>query len=158
MKKLFAALLLILLMLPCVCMGAEPVITSDSRSFNPLKGTYDLKGNVFVQFPAHETMMTITGDATEVNIYKMEIHGGGNIRLSYGSMAFSCDKVDVYGSQSTAYVAGNLVFTDDSNTITADSGSYNWKTKQASFNGNISFNGAPQKGNIVYNVMTKQLQ
>lgn len=97
------------MMLPSMCF-ADPVIKSDSRTFNPLTGVYDLQGNVFVQFPAHDTTLTITGDATKVYLYAMEVHGQGNIRLSFGDMSFACDKVDVYHSGRTAYVNGNLVF------------------------------------------------
>lgn len=158
MKKLFLALLFAILTLPSLCLAAEPVITSDTRTFNPLSGVYDLSGNVFVQFPAHDTMMTITGDYTQVNIYKMEVHGNSNIKLSYADMNFSCDKVDVYSSQRTAYVSGNLSFKDGTNIITADSGTYNWKTKEASFSGNVNVNGTPQQKDIVYNVLTKQIQ
>ena len=63
MKKLLLILTMLVMMLPSMCF-ADPVIKSDSRTFNPLTGVYDLQGNVFVQFPAHDTTLTITGDAT----------------------------------------------------------------------------------------------
>ena len=145
MKKLLLILTMLVMMLPSMCF-ADPVIKSDSRTFNPLTGVYDLQGNVFVQFPAHDTTLTITGDATKVYLYAMEVHGQGNIRLSFGDMSFACDKVDVYHSGRTAYVNGNLVFNDNSNKITADSGSYCWKTKIAAFHGNVTVNGQPHDG------------
>ena len=100
MKKLLLILTMLVMMLPSMCF-ADPVIKSDSRTFNPLTGVYDLQGNVFVQFPAHDTTLTITGDATKVYLYAMEVHGQGNIRLSFGDMSFACDKVDVYHSGRT---------------------------------------------------------
>ena len=103
MKKLLLILTMLVMMLPSMCF-ADPVIKSDSRTFNPLTGVYDLQGNVFVQFPAHDTTLTITGDATKVYLYAMEVHGQGNIRLSFSDMSFACDKVDVYHSGRTAYV------------------------------------------------------
>ena len=140
-----------------MCGAVEPTIKSDKRTFNPLTGVYDLQGNVFVQFPAHDTMLTITGDTTKVYFYKMEMHGQGNITLSFGEMRFKCDKVDVYNSDRTAYVEGNCDFKDDAMLITADKGSYCWKTKLASFQGKVKVNGKAYKNDVVYNVMTKKL-
>lgn len=156
MKKIFLALLLLLSMVS-TCFAADPVIKSDSRTFNPIAGVYDLKGNVFVQIPVHDTTLTITGDATQVHIYSMEVHGQGNISLGFGSMQFKCDKVDVYHSDSTAYVNGNLNFSDNNINITADSGSYCWKTKIAAFHGHVVVNGTPHENDIVYNVVTKEI-
>ena len=58
MKKFLLILTMLVMMLPSMCF-ADPVITSDSRTFNPLTGVYDLQGHVFVQFPAHDTTLTI---------------------------------------------------------------------------------------------------
>ena len=157
MKKIILALFMLLMLLPSMCGAVEPTIKSDKRNFNPLTGVYDLQGNVFVQFPAHDTMLTITGDTTKVYFYKMEVHGQGNITLSFGEMRFKCDKVDVYNSDRTAYVEGNCDFKDDGMLITADKGSYCWKTKLASFQGKVKVNGKAYKNDVVYNVMTKQL-
>ena len=65
MKKLLLILTMLVMMLPSMCF-ADPVIKSDSRTFNPLTGVYDLQGNVFVQFPAHDTTLTITGPAKHI--------------------------------------------------------------------------------------------
>lgn len=157
MKKFILSVVMLLMLLPSLCWAVEPIITSDSRTFNPLKGIYDLRGNVFVQFPANDTTLTITGDTTQVYLYNMEVHGQGNITLSFGEMRFKCDKVDVYHSDRTAYVNGNLNFQDEAINITADSGSYCWKTKLAAFHGNVKVNGETQNGDIAYNVMTKKI-
>lgn len=156
MKKLLLTIVMLLMLVPSLCF-ADPVITSDSRTFNPMTGVYDLQGNVFVQFPVHDTTLTITGNSTKVYMYAMEVHGNGNITLSFGDMHFNCDKVDVYHSNRTAYVDGNLHFNDSANTITADSGSYNWSTKVAAFHGNVVVNGTPHDGDIAYNVIQKQI-
>ncbi len=156
MKKFFLTLIMLLVMLPAMCF-ADPVITSDSRTFNPMTGVYDLEGHVFVQFPAHDTTLTITGDSTKVYMYSMEVHGQGNISLSFGDLKFTCDKVDVYHSNRTAYVNGNLHFNDSATNISADSGSYNWQTKVAAFHGNVNVNGQLHDGDVAYNVMQKQI-
>lgn len=158
MKKFFLALVLILSMLPtALCLAADPVITSDSRTFNPFTGVYDLKGNVFVQFPANNTLLTIKGDTTQVCIYTMEIHGQGNISLTFDNLNFNCDKVDVYNSNKTAFVSGNLNFADTGIVITADTGSYSWDSKLAAFHGNVKVNGQPHDGDVAYNVITKKI-
>jgi hypothetical protein len=159
MKKAFLILTLLLALLPTLCFAekVDPVITSDTRTFNPIKGIYDLRGNVFVQFPAHDTTLTITGDATKVYMYTMEVHGQGNITLSFGDMTFKCNKVDVYHSDRTAYVEGSCTFKDGDTSITADKGSYCWSTKLAAFQGNVIINGKPHDGDVAYNVLTKEL-
>ena len=160
MKKLLLVITMLLMLLPSLCF-ADPVIKSDSRTFNPINGVYDLQGNVFVQFPVHDTTLTITGDTTKVYMYAMEVHGSGNITLSFGDMHFKCDKVDVYHSDRTAYVDGNLHFQDAATTITADSGRSPKLNVilplPSAFHGNVVVNGTPHEGDIAYNVMQKKI-
>lgn len=157
MKKIFLLIMMLLMLLPTICFAAEPIIQSDSRTFNPLKGIYDLRGNVFVQFPVKDITMTINADTAQVYIYNMEVHGQNNITLSFGDMSFKCDKVDVYHSDRTAYVSENCIFQDGNTNITSDKGSYSWKTKIAAFQGNVKVNGQPHDGDIAYNVIAKKL-
>ncbi len=156
MKKIII-LVLMLIMIPAMCFAVEPVIRSDTRTFDPLKGIYNLQGNVFVQLPAHEKLLTITADETTVYLYSMEVHGQGHISLTYESMNFNCDKVDIYHSNTTAYVSGNLNFVDGSTRITADAGSFNWDSKQAVFYGNVTVNGVKQNKDILYDVLNKKI-
>lgn len=169
MKKFLLAILMLVL-LPVMCFAAEPtssthktskgndvVIQSDIRTFDILKGVYDLKGNVFVQLPARDKTLTIKGDRTAVHLYKMEVHGKGNINLIYDDLDFKCDAVDVYHKARTAYVAGNINFIHDKTKITADKGEFNWKTKLATFEGNVFVNGAPHNGKVTYNVIEKKI-
>ena len=155
MRKWILSLVMTLLLVPCVCC-AEPVITSDTRTFDVMKGIYDLRGHVFVQFPVHDSTMTITGDKTQVYMYQMEVHGAGNITLSFDDMHFSCDKVDVYHKERTAYLAGRMKFKSNDVSITSNKGSYCWKTKLATFIGNVKVNGQPRPDNTKYNMETKQ--
>ena len=95
MKKLFLICCLLLSFIP-VCFADSPIIKSDTRTFDIMKGVYDLQGNVFVQFPAHDKTLTIKGDRTQVFLYDMEVHGAGHISLAYDQLNFLCDQVDVY--------------------------------------------------------------
>ena len=85
-------------------------------------------------------------------MYKLEVHGQGNITLREGDITFDCDTVDVYGKEKTAYVAGNMNFTQGDMIISADTGSFNWSTKNAVFNGNVIVNGEPKNGEVIDNV------
>ncbi len=169
MKKFLIAILMILI-LPVMCFAGEAtssthktskgndvVIKSDTRTFDILKGVYDLNGNVFVQLPARDKMLTIKGDRTTVHLYKMEVHGKGNITLIYDDLDFKCDAVDVYHKARTAYVNGNIVFQHDGTDITADKGQFNWKTKLATFEGNVVVNGEATGGKVTYNVLEKKI-
>ena len=137
MKKIFLFVLMLLLV-PAICL-AEPQVTSDKQTFNPFTGVYDLQGNVHVEIGDR----IITGDAAQVSMYKLEVHGQGN------------DTVDVYGKEKTAYVSGNMHFTQGDLIIRADTGSFNWGTKNAVFNGNVIVNGEPKSGEVIYNVREK---
>lgn len=159
MKKIIALVLMLVTLIPALCFAGkvEPVIRSDSRTFNPLSGVYDLQGNVFVQFPAKNKILTITGDATQVHLYAMEVHGQGNITLTYDDLTFKCNKVDVYHSDSSAHVSGNLLFTQGQTRITANEGVFNWKNKQAEFDGNVTVNGKPHEGLLTYDVIQQKI-
>lgn len=156
-EKILLTICMLLMLIPSVCLADGPVITSDSRTFDPIRGIYDLRGNVFVQFPAHDTMLTITGDRTQVYVYAAEVHGQDDITLSYGNMNFRCDKVDVYGTKNIAYVSGNINFLQGGTSITADNGSFSWDTKLATFSGNVKVNGAPHQGGVTYNVISSKI-
>lgn len=157
MKRILFLIITLLMLLPCMAQAADPIITSDVRTFNPLKGEYTLKGNVFVQLTPHDQVLTITGDYTTVMVFSMEVHGQGNIGLSYGDLKFKCDKTDVYHSKRTAFVEGNLTFQDGNTIITAEKGAFCWKTKLATFQGKVMVNGKPYEQEIQYNVQTKEI-
>lgn len=157
MKKILFLTLFILSLLPIICNAGNFVVKSDSKSFNPLSGTYSLQGNVYVEIPVRDSTITITGDSAQVKLYSAEVHAEKNISLSYDGLTFKCDVVDVKASQEKAFVQGNMKFIDGNTTITADSGIYCWKTKLASFNGNVKINDKKQDGAITYNVMTKKV-
>lgn len=157
MKKILLITIFLLSLLPAICSAGNYVVKSDSKSFNPLSGTYDLQGNIYVQIPVQNTNITITGDRAQVRIYNMEVEAENNIALTYDDLTFNCDSVLVKVSDNTAYVNGNMKFIHGNTTILADSGSYCWKTRLAEFSGNVNVNGKKMKKNITYNVNTKKI-
>ena len=154
MKKIIAVLFIMLFMLVPSALASEPAISSDSQTFNPFTGVYDLKGNVHVDLGDR----VIDGDTAKVYLYQLKVTAEGNITLTDKptGIHFDCDKVDVIGNEKTAYVSGSMIFTQDDLRITADSGSFNWKTKNAVFSGNVAVNGTPQQGDVTYNVRDKK--
>ncbi len=154
MKKILAILFVLIFMLVPSAFAEQPAISSDSQTFNPFTGVYDLKGNVHVDLGDR----VIDGDEAQVYLYQLRVTAQGNISLTDkpSGIHFDCDRVEVIGNERTAYVTGNMVFTQDDLHITADSGSFNWKTKNAVFKGNVAVNGTPQQGDVTYNVRDKK--
>ena len=135
----------------------ELIVQSDSRTFDVLKGVYELKGNVYVNLPIRKKKLAIKADRASVHIYDLEVHCSGNINLVYYDLNFKCDTVDVFHEGRIAYVTGNLLFDDGKTKIMADKGSYCWKTKLAIFEGNVVVNGEPQSGMVTYHVVNKKI-
>ena len=136
MKRIFAVLFMLMFLFIPSAFAAQPDISSDR----------DLGDRV------------IDGDAAQVYLYQLEVHAQGNISLTDKPtrIHFDCDSVEVKGNERTAYVNGNMVFTQDNLRITADNGSFNWKTKNAVFSGNVTVNGKPHAGDLTYNVRDKK--
>ena len=88
-------------------LASEPAITSDSQTFNPFTGVYDLKGNVHVDLGDR----VIDGDTAKVYLYQLKVTATGNISLTDKptGIHFDCDKVDVIGNEKTAYVSGSMI-------------------------------------------------
>lgn len=168
MKKIILTILLLFL-IPLQCLAndvassthttskGELVVQSDSRTFDVLKGVYELKGNVYVNLPIRKKKLVVKADRASVHIYDLEVHCSGNINLVYNDLNFKCDSVDVFHEGRIAYVTGNLQFDDGKTKITADKGSYCWKTKLASFEGNVVVNDEPQCGIVTYHVVNNKI-
>lgn len=154
MKRIFAVLFMLMFLFIPSAFAAQPDISSDSQTFNPFTGVYDLKGHVHVDLGDR----VIDGDAAQVYLYQLEVHAQGNISLTDKptGIHFDCDSVEVKGNERTAYVNGSMVFTQNNLRITADNGSFNWKTKNAFFSGNVTVNGTPHTGDLTYNVRDKK--
>ena len=168
MKKIILTVLLLLL-IPLQCLAnnvassthitskGELVVQSDSRTFDVLKGVYELRGNVYVNLPIRKKKLAVKADRASVHIYDLEVHCSGNINLVYNDLNFKCDTVDVFHEGRIAYVTGNLQFDDGKTKIMADKGSYCWKTKLAIFEGNVVVNGEPKNNSVTYHVVNKKI-
>jgi len=154
MKKIFIFLCLFMF-LPTLCLAA-PDIKYNKQHFDPIRGIYNLEGDVSVTVGSR----VISADKAQVEMYSIEVHAQGNIHLQQDDIAFYGDTVDVYGSRKTAEVNGNLSFTQGDTAITSDSGIFNWETKNAVFNGNVNVTtptGNMKANKIVYNIVTHEI-
>ena len=158
MKKIFLTILLIMSVFMSTCFAKEPVISSDSKTFNPLTGVYELTGHVYVELESQGQPIIIKGDHAKVMVYNLEVHADKNISLTFGKLNFLCDNVDVYIGDKTAFVNGNCKFKDDRITSTSNKGSYNWQSKLAVFSGDVKLNGSPVDGDVKYNVENGKIE
>lgn len=160
MKYKYKTLLILTLLftLICsVCSAARPNVTADDSYFDPNRGQYILTGNVVITIGNR----TITADSARFSPITMEVWGDDGVSLTQDDIYFSGGSVYVNGSARTAYIYGGANFSRNGLAISSDSASFNWKTKLAAFDGNVTIN---QNGNVwttsyqEYNVATDTLQ
>ena len=80
MKRIFAVLFMLMFLFIPSAFAGQPDISSDSQTFNPFTGVYDLKGHVHVDLGDR----VIDGDAAQVYLYQLEVHAQGNISPALG--------------------------------------------------------------------------
>ena len=153
---LTAGLLLLLIFLFPLAAGARPVITSQKRYFDPAKGLYFLKGDVYVG----TNKRVITADEASVDIAGQQVWAKGNIMLKQDGLTFTGDNLYVIGRRTIAEITGNLRFESEDITITADRAEYNWQTRVAALSGNITLTKDGETtthSTLKYNVKEKRV-
>lgn len=148
-KTKILAIIFMLILIPITCF-ADFSVKSDYKDFDFTTGVYNLSGNVTVQFPVQNETMTVVADKAKVELYQQQVHSSGNVKLQWGALSFACAKVDVFHQERTAYMEGGLVFDANGQHITSSSGTYCWKTKIATFSGNVVHNGTPKGNSLTY--------
>lgn len=160
MKCKYKSLLILVLLftlLCSVCSAARPNVSADDSYFDPNRGQYILNGNVVITIGSR----TITADSARFSPITMEVWGDTGVSFSQDDIYFTGGSVYVNGPARTAYIYGGANFTRSGLVITSDSASFNWSSKLASFDGNVTIN---QNGNTwtashqKYNVQTDTLQ
>ena len=145
MMKKITLLTVLLLVLISSTVLAKPIITADKTYFDVATGLYNLVGNVYIEVGNR----IITAGQAKVNMASMEVAGSGGVTVTQDDIKFSGDNVFVYGASNKADVSGNIIFMRTGLSITADQASFNWKTKLATFTGNVQV--ITDKGNSVHN-------
>ena len=133
MKRFWAILLLLVLLPTASALAAKPVVRADQQYLDPTTGLYVLKGNVYIETGNR----VITAGEAEVDMAGMEVHGTGGITLKQDGINFSGNSVYVYGTKNQADISGKVHFERSGLSIDADQVTFNWKTKQAVFSGNV---------------------
>ena len=135
--KIFTAMVLMLLFMSVKTFAAMPDISSGSKQFDPFTMCYILKDNVKVV----QQDRTITADRAVVKITEQKVWAVGDVTLSQAGLWFKCDKIFVQGLDNKVDVIGNLDFVQDGTLkITADVGTFSWKSKMADFYGHVKLN------------------
>lgn len=150
---LLSALLLLLL---TATVAAKPVITADSTYFDINSGHYVLNGNVRVEVGSR----IITAGNARVSLTSREVWGYDGITVTQDDIYFTGDSVYVEGGRRSAQIDGSVNFSRSDLQISANQATYNWKTKLATFNGNVRVtqNGSTWTADSVeYNINTNTI-
>jgi lipopolysaccharide assembly outer membrane protein LptD (OstA) len=148
MLKKMALLTVLLVVLISSTALAKPIITADKTYFDVATGLYNLIGNVYIEVGNR----IITAGQAKVNMATLEVSGSGGITVTQDDIKFSGESVFVHGASNKADVSGNIIFMRSGLSITSDQATFNWKTKQASFTGNVQV--ITDKDTTVYNSVT----
>ncbi|MBQ8682819.1 MAG: organic solvent tolerance protein OstA [Selenomonadales bacterium] len=137
MKTKSILILVLLFTLLCsIASAARPSVTADDSYFDPNRGQYILTGNVVITIGDR----TITANSARFSPITMEVWGDDGVSLSQGDIHFSGGTVYVNGPERTAYIEGGSSFSRDGLAISSDSAAFCWKSKLATFSGNVTIN------------------
>ena len=134
-------------------MDNPPVIEAQEKKFNIFSLVYTLKGDVHIR---HKTR-SITADFAEYKLTSQEVKASGNIEFQDGNFAATCDRLYAPTRADRVDLMGNIVFRKNDVTIYADNASFNWNSKIATFENNVTVdsNGTKKQYNTVqYKVTT----
>ena len=135
MKRKSMLILVLLFTLICsIASAARPSVTANDSYFDPDSGQYVLTGNVIITIGSR----TITADSARFSPITMEVWGDNGVSFKQDGITFKGGSVYVKGPARTAYIKGGSHFSRDGLTITSNTASFNWKTKLATFDGNVT--------------------
>lgn len=137
--------------------AAKPVITADTTYYETDTGLYLLKGNVRVEVGNR----VITAGQAKVSLSSLEVWGTDGITLTQDSIHLIAASVYIYGRQNRAVLEGGVTFSQPHITITADTADFNWRTKLGTFTGNVQVtqdSNTWSAESITYNIKTGMLE
>ncbi len=136
-------------------MENPPVIEAQEKSFNIFSLVYTLKGDVHIR---HKNR-AIRSDFAEYKLTSQEVKARGNIEFSDNNFSATCDELYAPTRADRVDLIGNVTFQKGNITVHADRASFNWKSKIATFEGNVNanHNGEIKDSQYLqYNVATGQ--
>lgn len=151
-KILIVALILTVIMAG-TAFAAKPIIRADRQYLDVNTGLYVLTGNVYIEVKNR----IITAGQARVNMATLEVWGSGGITVTQDDIYFTGDSVYVYGSQDHAAIDGGVSFSRTDLKITADKADYDWRSKVATFSGNVQVvqgDNSWSADSVSYNVAT----
>ena len=130
-------------------------IEAQEKSFNIFSLVYTLKGDVHIR---HKNR-AIRSDFAEYKLTSQEVKARGNIEFSDNNFSATCDELYAPTRADRVDLIGNVTFQKGNITVHADRASFNWKSKIATFEGNVNanHNGEIKDSQYLqYNVATGQ--
>ena len=141
MKRIFAVLFMLMFLFIPSAFAGQPDISSDSQTLTLRELRFKRARARGLRRPRYRRRRCAG----------VPVSAGGSCTGQYQpyrqatGIHFDCDSVEVKGNERTAYVNGNMVFTQDNLRITADNGSFNWKTKNAVSPGTLPLTHAARR-------------
>jgi len=128
---------------------------ADKQYYDFENGVYVVSGNIVINVENG----TISGDKAQVKLSTLEFWGTGGWLLKQFDVTFKGDSAYVVFNKDAAEVEGNCVFDRPGLQILSDKADYNWKTKVATFKGNVKVIQSETgyaADYVQYNVETKE--
>jgi len=156
-QKIVLIFLLVFLVLTSTSFAApKPVIKADKTYFDINSGLYVLKGNVYIEVKNR----IITANLAKVSLGSLEVWGSGGVVVIQDDITFTGDSVYVYGTQDKAEIDGGITFNRTGLSISADKAEFNWRTKLGVFTGNVKITqdgNTRTADTVTYNVDTNTI-
>jgi len=129
--KIFIITLFIASFFTATVFAAMPVVKADKQYYDVNTGLQVLAGNVTISYKDR----SVTAGTAKTNM--SEVWASGGISYSDKDIYLTGSTVYVSSPDRTAYIDGTVNFNRASLKIIADHVEYNWKTKTATFSGNV---------------------
>ena len=128
---------------------------ADKQYYDFENGVYVVSGNIVISVENG----TISGDKAHVKLSTLEFWGTGGWILKQYDVTFKGDSAYVVFNRDVAQIEGNCDFQRPGLQITSEKVDYNWKSKVATFKGNVRVylgESGWTADTVLYNVETKE--
>ena len=159
MKGLRISILVGLILLALVSTSFAAVnnkyFRADKQYYDFENGVYVVTGNIVINVENG----TISGDKAQVKLSTLEFWGTGGWVLQQYDVTFKGNSAYVVFNKDVAQIEGNCDFQRPGLQILSDKVDYNWKSKVATFKGNVKVvqtDSGWAADTVQYNVETKE--
>jgi len=137
--------------------AAKPIIKAETTYYDTNTGLYVLKGHVRIEVGSR----VITAGQAKISLGSLEIWGSDGITLTQDNIHLTAGSVYVYGTRSKAMLSGGVKLEQPHITINAETAEFNWRTKLATFTGNVHITQGDDTwsaASVTYNIKTGELE